>query len=173
MAPAWPHGRSGSRANASDFGAADIVGSVGAMRRDTTTLVMMADLDRARSTHRDVVRTSIMTAVAATDEAVSAADLDGPDEVPRLEAWVWVHEGNAVAGAWSYLLDGDCGVYTVGTPVGWRRRGFAHRLVEHVLADAAAEGARTASLQSTPMGEALYAGLGFRPVGRYEEWVAA
>jgi ribosomal protein S18 acetylase RimI-like enzyme len=159
--------------DARDFGATDVVGRVGRMKRDTTTLVMTAELDRAMSSHREVVPTSTMTAVAATDDPVSADDLDEPDAVPGLEAWVWVHDGNAVAGAWSFLHDGDCGVYTVGTPVGWRRRGFAHRLVEHVLADAAAQGARTASLQSTPMGESLYAGLGFRAVGRYEEWVAS
>ena len=42
---------------------------------------------------------------------------------------------------------------------------------EAELADAACRGARTASLQSTPMGQPLYASLGFEPVGRYEEWV--
>jgi predicted N-acetyltransferase YhbS len=56
---------------------------------------------------------------------------------------------------------------------GWRRQGIARMLVEHVLADAQARGARTASLQSTPMGEQLYRSLGFQPAGRYEEWVSA
>ena len=34
------------------------------------------------------------------------------------------------------------------------------------------QGARTASLQSTPMGQHLYEVLGFEAAGRYEEWVA-
>lgn len=54
-----------------------------------------------------------------------------------------------------------------------RRRGLARALMLHVLADAWHKGARTASLQSTRTGRPLYAGLGFRPVGRYEEWVAS
>jgi predicted acetyltransferase len=79
--------------------------------------------------------------------------------------------GVAVAGAWSFLLGTDCGVYTVGTVAKWRRRGFARALTAHVLAEAHRLGARTATLQSTRMGQQLYASLGFEPVGRYEEWV--
>jgi hypothetical protein len=45
--------------------------------------------------------------------------------------------------------------------------------VEHVLADAYRCSARTATLQSTPMGQPLYESLGFQAVGRYEEWVSA
>jgi hypothetical protein len=44
-------------------------------------------------------------------------------------------------------------------------------LVEHILAEAHSTGVQTASLQSTPMGESLYSALGFRAVGRYEEWL--
>jgi hypothetical protein len=39
--------------------------------------------------------------------------------------------------------------------------------------DAAARGIRTASLQSTPMGERLYAAVGFRDLGRILEYVPA
>jgi hypothetical protein len=42
----------------------------------------------------------------------------------------------------------------------------------HVLADACHHGARTASLQSTRMGQPLYESLGFAAVGRYEEWIS-
>jgi hypothetical protein len=41
-----------------------------------------------------------------------------------------------------------------------------------VLADAWHKGARTASLQSTRMGQPLYESLGFTAVGRYEEWIS-
>ncbi len=84
-----------------------------------------------------------------------------------------VHDGVAVAGAWSVIHEQDCGIYAVGTQPEWRRRGFARSLMEHVLADARARGARTATLQSTPLGEPLYASLGFRAAGRYEEWVSS
>ncbi|WP_261553957.1 GNAT family N-acetyltransferase [Frankia tisae] len=65
----------------------------------------------------------------------------------------------------------DCGIYTVGTAPAWRRRGLVTALLRHVLAVAEQDGARTATLQSTPMARALYAALGFLPVGRYEAWV--
>ena len=38
--------------------------------------------------------------------------------------------------------------------------------------DAQRRGARTATLQSTRMGQTMYVSLGFAPVGRYEEWVS-
>ena len=77
-----------------------------------------------------------------------------------------------MAGAWSYLHRTDCGLYAVGTVPSMRRRGFARTLVEHVLAAAVRAGARTASLQSTRIGQPLYESLGFTPVGRYEEWIS-
>jgi len=83
-----------------------------------------------------------------------------------------VHDGLAVAGAWSLLHEQDCGVYAVGTVPGWRRRGPARILVEHVLADARGHGARTATLQSTRIAQQLYQSLGFEPAGRYEEWAS-
>jgi GNAT superfamily N-acetyltransferase len=87
--------------------------------------------------------------------------------------WAMVQDDLAVACAYSFLHEGDCGIYAVGTLRRWRRQGFARRLMEHVLADAQRRGARTASLQSTRMGEPLYASLRFDAVGRYEEWVPA
>jgi hypothetical protein len=50
---------------------------------------------------------------------------------------------------------------------------MAASLIQHVLAHAYRRGARTASLQSTSMGEGLYRSLQFTAVGRYEEWVPA
>ncbi len=87
-------------------------------------------------------------------------------------AWVIVRDGMAVAGAWSFLRERDCGIYAVETLPQWRRRGLARSLMEHVLADAQRRGARTATLQSTRMGQPLYISLGFEPVGRYAEWTS-
>ena len=82
-----------------------------------------------------------------------------------------VRDGLAVAGLWACMHDGDCGIYAMGTAPQWRRQGLARSLIAHVLAVACEAGARTASLQSTPMGMSLYRSLGFEAVGRYEEWV--
>ena len=107
----------------------------------------------------------------ADDELVSAADLGEEDTTSDLSAWAIVRDGVAVTGAWSFLHETDCGIYGVGTLPEWRRRGLARALMEHVLADAQERGARTATLQSTRMGQPLYESLGFEPAGRYEEWV--
>jgi GNAT superfamily N-acetyltransferase len=138
------------------------------MAEDTRTLVMTRTVPPG-SVHPSVVRTSIEASGLATDEPVVA--LPEPDGVPGLDGWVFVHEGAAVAGAWSYLYGTDCGLYAIGTVPHMRRRGLAAALIQHVLADAYRRGARTASLQSTQMGVPLYRSLGFTPVGRYEEWV--
>ena len=97
--------------------------------------------------------------------------LDAPDRDAELQAWVLVRDGFAVAGLWACVHDGDCGIYAMGTAPQWRRQGLARSLIAHALAVAREDGARTASLQSTPMAVSLYRSLGFEAVGRYEEWV--
>ena len=141
------------------------------VERDITTLVMTAALADQFRSDSEVMRTSIFSAVQATDAAVPVAKLDAPDGVPGLDAWVLVVDGMAVCGAWTFRHGGDCGVYGVGTVPELRRRGLARRLMEHVLDHAAQLGAGSASLQSTAMGQRLYESLGFLPAGRYEEWL--
>jgi ribosomal protein S18 acetylase RimI-like enzyme len=157
---------------ATDLDAPDEVREVGGLRRDTTTLVMQATLPQGLRLHDGVVPASIAAATRATDEPVSATDLGEPETAPGLAAWVMVQDDVAVAGAWSFLHESDCGIYAFGTLPGWRRRGLARSLVEHVLADAERRGARTATLQSTRMAQPLYESLGFEPAGRYEEWTS-
>jgi GNAT superfamily N-acetyltransferase len=154
-----------------DLDAPDRVAEVGGLSRDTTTLVMAAELRPEFRRHPAVIRTSIATATRAGDEPVPVADLGEPEDVPGLAAWVMLQDGAAVAAAWSFRHGEDCGIYAVGTVPEWRRRGLARALLEHVLAEAVGHGVRTASLQSTRMAQRLYASLGFAPVGRYEEWV--
>jgi len=139
--------------------------------RDTTTLVMTAALADQFGPDPEVRHTSVCCAVQATDVGVPVAELDAPDGVPALDAWVLVVDEMAVSGAWTFRHGADCGVYGVGTVPELRRRGLARRLMEHVLDNAAQCGARTASLQSTEVGQRLYESLGFLPAGRYEEWL--
>jgi GNAT superfamily N-acetyltransferase len=152
--------------------APDEVREVGSLRRDTTTLVMHANLAAGLRQHEGVVRASIRAATRAGDEPVPATDLGEPETVSGLTAWVMIQDGYAVAGAWSFRHEGECGIYALGTVPEWRRRGLARALMEHVLADAQHQGARTATLQSTRMGLPLYDSLGFAPAGRYAEWIS-
>ena len=80
-------------------------------------------------------------------------------------------DGETVATAMAFDLDGDCGIYNVGTLEHARRRGLAKALTTIQLHDARARGCKTASLQATPMAERLYATAGFRDLGRILEYV--
>ncbi len=156
-----------------DLDTPDRVRAIDGFTRDTTTLVMQAELRPDRSRHDGVVSASLDAAIRAGDEPVSVADLGEPVTTPGLTAWVLVQGDAAVASAWSFRHGTDCGIYAVGTVPAWRRRGLATALLQHVLAIAEQDGARTATLQSTPMAQGLYESLGFLAVGRYEEWVPA
>jgi GNAT superfamily N-acetyltransferase len=156
-----------------DLDAPDTVSGIDGMVRDTTTLVMTRALPAGLPSHPAVRRTTVEAANLAGDEPIRADALPDPADARAVDGWVLVLDEYAVAGAWTFCNRDEVGVYAVGTAPGWRRRGLAHALMLHVLADAHHRGARTASLQSTRMGQPLYAFLGFRPAGRYDEWVPA
>jgi ribosomal protein S18 acetylase RimI-like enzyme len=80
-------------------------------------------------------------------------------------------DGENVAAAMAFDLDGDCGIYNVGTLEHARRRGIGTAITARLLHDALARGCRTASLQSTEMAERVYAAVGFRDLGRFLEYV--
>jgi ribosomal protein S18 acetylase RimI-like enzyme len=157
--------------DATDFEAPDVMSAVGRLTRDTTTLVMRAALRAGPEPTEDARPCSLTAALRAGDEPVPLIDLGEPERTPGLAAWVLIRADVAVAGAWTYRNGDDCGLYTVGTAPAWRRRGLATALMRHVLAKAAADGATSATLQSTPMAQRLYESLGFVAAGRYEEWV--
>jgi ribosomal protein S18 acetylase RimI-like enzyme len=75
-----------------------------------------------------------------------------------------------VAAALAYDHEGDCGIYNVATVPRARRHGFATAVTATQLHHARNRGCETASLQSTPMAERLYAALGFRDLGSFLEY---
>jgi GNAT superfamily N-acetyltransferase len=79
--------------------------------------------------------------------------------------------GEEVAAALAFEHDGDCGIYNVETLQRARRRGLGTALTAHLLHDALALGCQTASLQSTPMAERVYAAVGFHDLGRILEYM--
>jgi len=100
-------------------------------------------------------------------------DLDGI--VPSLSAerghfYVARSSGEDAAMLMAFDHDGDCGIYMVGTRPGARRRGLATALSAHAIGRAGERGCTTASLQSTEMAESVYARVGFRDLGRFEEY---
>lgn len=79
-------------------------------------------------------------------------------------------DGEDVAAALAFDLDGDCGIYNVGTLPHARRRGLGTALTALLVHEAAARGCRTVSLQATAMAEGIYAAVGFRDLGRILEY---
>lgn len=68
---------------------------------------------------------------------------------------------------------GDCGIYNLGTLEHARRRGLGTALTALLVHDARARGCSTATLQSTPEAERVYAAVGFRDLGRFLEFTPA
>jgi predicted GNAT family acetyltransferase len=79
-------------------------------------------------------------------------------------------DGEYVATAMAFDLDGDCGIYNVTTLEHARRRGLATALTALHVHDALARGCQTASLQSTEIAARVYAAVGFRDLGRIIEY---
>jgi len=152
------------RSPAVSLDAPDDLRNVPGLERDTTTLVMRATLSSGLRRHDRVVPASIAAVARLDDEPIPVSELGESETDPGLAGWAIVDEQEdvAVACGWSYLHERDCGIYAVETLPAWRRRGLARSLVEHMLAEAARQGARTASLQSTRMAQHLYEGPGLR-----------
>lgn len=79
-------------------------------------------------------------------------------------------DGEDAATALAYDHDGDCGIYNVVTVEHARRRGLGTALTALHILEAIARGCTTATLQATPMAERMYAGVGFRDLGRILEY---
>ncbi len=80
-------------------------------------------------------------------------------------------DGEPVASAMAFDHGGDRGIFNVTTLEHARRRGLGTALVALQMHDALECGCETASLQSTPMAERIYAAVGFRDLGRILEYV--
>jgi GNAT superfamily N-acetyltransferase len=82
-------------------------------------------------------------------------------------------DGENVSMLMAFDQAGDCGIYMVGTVEAARRRGIATALSADAVNAARERGCLTASLQSTAMAEGVYARVGFRDLGLWQEYVPA
>ena len=85
--------------------------------------------------------------------------------------------GIRVDGEWACValtlrLGDDVSVQYVATDPSFRRRGLAARVVAAALAEARADGLRTATLQASPDGYGVYERLGFRTVATLRASIA-
>lgn len=120
------------------------------------------------------VDTSMLDLVEPTLERFWHVDgLDGivPDlSAERAHFYVARFDGEDAAMLMAFDHDGDCGIYMVGTRPVARRRGLATALSAHAIERAGERGCSTVSLQSTEMAESVYARVGLRDLGRFEEY---
>jgi len=87
----------------------------------------------------------------------------------RFDVLVARLDGRGAATAMAFDHARDCGIFNVATLTPARRRGLASALVAELLHRAFERGCTTATLQSTPMARAVYAGQGFADLGRILE----
>jgi GNAT superfamily N-acetyltransferase len=80
------------------------------------------------------------------------------------------HEGQPASVVMASDLDGDCGIFLVGTIPEARGLGLSTALMRRALADATERGCRTSTLQASKMGYPVYRRLGYRDLGRAELW---
>lgn len=137
---------------------------------DTTTRAMGMILDDATPARADVVLAAAGWREHLRLIGVAPNLLDGFD-AGALDILVARLDGEGVATGFAFDHDRDCGVYNVGTLERARRRGVGAALTATLVHRAIARGCRTASLQSTPMAERVYAAVGFRDLGRIVEYV--
>jgi ribosomal protein S18 acetylase RimI-like enzyme len=103
-------------------------------------------------------------------EGVPDGLLDGVDD-DAFRVLVARLDGENVATAIACDHEGDCGIFNTGTLPHARRRGLGAALTALHLHDARGRGCETASLQATEIAQGVYAGVGFRDLGRFIEYV--
>ena len=137
------------------------------LRRDVMTWPMLAHL-RDLPTMTPDRRGRISRVPPARVAEINGSDPALLDGVPGLEAWA-AAEGEA--GLVMQRVADAVHVSFMATRAPARRQGWATAVLVGALSDAREDGARTATLGSTPDGRRLYERLGFRVLGRWQEWV--
>lgn len=89
-----------------------------------------------------------------------------------VRGYVVEEDGAVVATALGIVSGEHVGVFDVATLPSHRGRGHGAALTARAIADGAVAGARTAFLQSSPIGLSVYERLGFRTVEEWTVWVA-
>jgi GNAT superfamily N-acetyltransferase len=140
---------------------------------DTSTMSMGMPLDRVLTARMEEPALDLVPMPGIGEARMLLYNAERT--VPQLRAagaclYVARCEGDPATCVVSFERAGDCGIYSVETAERFRRRGLATALVRHALRRGRERGCTSASLQSTPMAESMYASIGFRPLGRYVEW---
>jgi GNAT superfamily N-acetyltransferase len=94
----------------------------------------------------------------------------GFPKLPDVRCYLAREEGEPVGVVMANDLEGDCGIFLVGTVPEARGHGISTRLMRRALADAASRGCTISTLQASAMGHPVYQRLGYRDLGRAQLW---
>jgi len=139
-------------------------------RPSETTRPMLCRIEDIEDT--EDIEDSLGPAVLIDADPVRVAELNGAAPrlvlgVPGLRAY---STKDYRAGLVTIAVGVDVNVSFVATAPDARRQGLATAVVRAALTDSRSRGFQAAGLQSTPMAEGVYRRLGFRAVGRWQEW---
>jgi len=122
---------------------------------------------------------------AGLHASVAAAGFGAPQELlaqlmtpgmlglPGVRCYLGETGGQAVTTGMGVTLGDFTGVFNIATPPAHRRHGYGAAVTARAVADGLAAGARWSWLQSSDLGYATYARLGFRLVETWTCWTAA
>lgn len=88
--------------------------------------------------------------------------------LPCLAVWLGELGGEVVTTALSVEVGSAVGIFNVGTPERHRGKGYGAAVTAHAVR---ASSASTAFLQSSPLGESVYRGLGFQVTELWRQWM--
>lgn len=136
--------------------------------------VPLAELDLTPSAGLDIVPVTDWRVVGElNDRAYGVSGLAAAFARYREDGtrgWLAQVDGRPAASVGVLVHEGDAYVLFVATDPAYRGRGLCRGLMRHALADAAAAGATTTSLEGSRMGEPVYARMGYRSLGRFGLW---
>lgn len=122
---------------------------------------------------------------AGLHASVAAAGFGAPQELlaqlvtagllglPGVRCYLGETGGQTVTTGMGVTLGDFTGVFNIATPPAHRRHGYGTAVTARAVADGLAAGARWSWLQSSALGYATYARLGFHPVETWTCWTAA
>ncbi|MGZ4270722.1 MAG: GNAT family N-acetyltransferase [Solirubrobacteraceae bacterium] len=142
----------------------------------------LADMDLAPRRDLDLVRDAPWEAVGAINDAawgLGGAGFEAllaPVDPSFSDRWVARVGGRPAACVVTWTHDAHVHVWLVATDPAARGQGLCSELMRTALREARDAGAQTTSLEGSPMGEPVYAALGYETLGRlalYERRVGA
>lgn len=141
---------------------------IAAVADDGPDLVVRAAQDEATlEDHVKVVAESFGAPVDWMRKAFGPGLLDRSDAV----FLVGYLDGEPVASSAAVVTGEVGGVYNVGTPDAFRRRGYGERMTWAAVAESARRGCTTTTLQASAMGKPIYERMGYRLALHYRQFI--